>query len=70
MAKSKTMLAKKRRGPAPTGKGVQVVVRLQPDLLTELDAMIAAQPKRRPTRAHAIREIMKAAFSLLAKDRC
>jgi hypothetical protein len=53
----------------PKGERMQVPVRLRPDLLTELDVMIAAQPKARPTRAHAIREITKATFSLLAKDR-
>lgn len=31
----------KKRGPAPTGKGTPVMVRLQPELLSALDAMIA-----------------------------
>lgn len=38
MKQEKTVLAQKRRGPAPTGKGTQVVVRLQPDALAWLDA--------------------------------
>lgn len=41
------VVPKKRRGPAPTGKGVQVQVRLQPDLLDVLDAVLQteAEPK-------------------------
>jgi hypothetical protein len=53
-----TVLAKKRRGPAPTGKGVQVVVRLQPDPLTALDKWAAKQSDR-PTRAEAIRRLVE-----------
>lgn len=33
----------KRRGPAPTGKGVTIGTRLQPDLLALLDAYIVRQ---------------------------
>lgn len=43
------MLAQKRRGPAPTGKGTQVVVRLQPDMLDWLDTergKLDPQPSR------------------------
>jgi len=36
---SQTVLARKKRGPAPTGKGQQVVVRLQPDLLAFIDTL-------------------------------
>jgi hypothetical protein len=57
MAKQ-TVLAKKKRGPAPTGKGVQVVVRLQPDPLAALDAWVAKQ-KGEPTRAEAIRRLVE-----------
>jgi len=35
------MVPKKKRGPAPTGKGTQVQVRLQPNLLLALDRFIA-----------------------------
>jgi hypothetical protein len=52
------VLAKKRRGPAPTGKGVQVVVRLQPDPLSALDRWVAKQ-KDQPTRAEAIRRLVE-----------
>jgi hypothetical protein len=57
MAKQ-TVLAKKKRGPAPTGKGTQVVVRLQPDPLAALDAWVAKQ-KDGPTRAEAIRRLVE-----------
>jgi hypothetical protein len=53
-----TVLAKKRRGPPPTGKGVQVVVRLQPDPLAALDRWAAKQPDE-PTRAEAIRRLVE-----------
>jgi hypothetical protein len=53
-----TVLAKKRRGPAPTGKGVQVVVRLQPDPLSALDKWVAKQEDQ-PTRAEAIRRLVE-----------
>ncbi len=57
MAKQ-TVLAKKKRGPAPTGKGEQVVVRLQPNPLAALDTWVAKQ-KDKPTRAEAIRRLVK-----------
>jgi hypothetical protein len=57
MAK-KTVLAKKRRGPPPTGKGVQIVVRMQPAPLSALDAWKAKQ-KDDPTRAEAIRRLVE-----------
>jgi hypothetical protein len=53
-----TVLAKKKRGPPPTGKGVQVVVRMQPVPLTALDAWVTKQ-KDRPTRAEAIRRLVE-----------
>lgn len=52
------MLAKKRRGPAPTGIGVQVVVRMQPDPLAALDKWAARQGDQ-PTRAEAIRRLVE-----------
>ena len=54
-------LVRKRRGPAPTGKGLPVMVRLQPDQLAAVDAWIAAQPldaKGKPiSRPEAIRAL-------------
>jgi hypothetical protein len=45
----------KRRGPAPTGIGTLIGVRLLPPNLSALDAWIAAQPEPRPSRPQAIR---------------
>jgi hypothetical protein len=59
---------KKKRGPPPTGKGVQVVVRVQPKQLAEIDAWIAAQPEPRPTRAEALRQF--AELALAAGNKC
>ena len=53
-----TVLAKKRRGPPATGKGVQVVVRMQPDPLSALDNWVAKQ-KDQPTRPEAIRRLVE-----------
>lgn len=52
------MLAKKRRGPPATGKGVQIVVRMQPDPLAALDGWVAKQPDQ-PTRAEAMRRLVE-----------
>jgi metal-responsive CopG/Arc/MetJ family transcriptional regulator len=52
----------KRRGPAPTGKGHPVQVRLQPDLLVPLDEWIARQPEHR-SRPDAIRDLLEQALS-------
>lgn len=53
------MVPQKKRGPSPTGKGVQIQVRLQPDLLEPLDAWIAQQPDFHSTRPDAIRRILR-----------
>jgi hypothetical protein len=55
-----SVLAKKKRGPPATGKGLQIVVRVQPDLLSIIDAWIAKRPEPRPTRAQIIREALLA----------
>ena len=47
---------KPRRGPAPTGKGTQVQVRLQPHELEKVDAYVAAEPDE-PSRAEALRRM-------------
>jgi hypothetical protein len=66
MAKQ-TVIAKKRRGPAPTGKGVPVVVRLQPPQLSALDDWIAKQSAPL-TRPEAIRAMMETILHILSKD--
>ncbi|MDP2359064.1 MAG: hypothetical protein Q8M31_23805 [Beijerinckiaceae bacterium] len=57
-----SVLAKKRRGPAPTGKGQQIVVRVHPPLLDPLDAWIANQPTPQPSRPEAIRRLLARAL--------
>jgi hypothetical protein len=61
-----TVLAKKKRGPAPTGKGVQVVVRMQPAPLSALDDWVTKQ-KDQPTRAEAIRRLVELGLKAKAK---
>lgn len=48
----------KKRGPAPTGKGTPVMVRLQPDALASLNDWIASQPEPQPTRPEAVRQLI------------
>jgi hypothetical protein len=60
-------MLKKKRGPAPTGKGTQIQVRLQPDQLAGLDAWIEKQ-EIKPTRPEAIRGMINAMLHILAKD--
>jgi len=56
---SPDVIAKKKRGPKPTGKGQQVVVRLQPDLLAFIDTL--RQRHDRPlSRPEAIRQALDA----------
>jgi hypothetical protein len=66
MAKQ-TVITKKRRGPAPTGKGTLIGVRLQPSHLEALDAWIAKQEKPY-TRPQAIRGMIETMLHILSKD--
>jgi hypothetical protein len=52
----KTTRAKTRHGPLPTGKGTQVVVRLQPDDLALVDAYAATQDDK-PSRPESLRRM-------------
>ncbi|MFT3811059.1 MAG: hypothetical protein QM698_14180 [Micropepsaceae bacterium] len=54
MAKQETLITKKRRGPAPTGVGQLIGVRMSPEALADLDAWIAKQ-KQPLSRPQAIR---------------
>jgi len=56
--KRQSLVPAKKRGPAPTGKGIQIQVRIQPDKLTQLDRWIADQ-KDQLTRPEAIRRIVE-----------
>jgi hypothetical protein len=58
MARQVTLIPRKRRGPAPTGKGAPVMTRLQPDTLAALDAYIAGQPEA-ISRPEAIRRLVE-----------
>jgi len=58
MASQDTVITKKRRGPAPTGKGTLIGVRLQPDQLAKVDAWREAQDDA-PTRPEAIRRLVE-----------
>jgi len=53
----KDTLVPKKRGPAPTGKGTQIQVRLQPDMLNKLDRWIE-QNDATQSRPQAIRAII------------
>ena len=66
MAKQ-TVITKKRRGPAPTGKGTLIGVLLQPSQLAALDAWIAKQSASL-TRPEAIRAMMGTILHVLSKD--
>ena len=50
---------KKKPGPAPSGQGHVVSVRLHPDLLAPLDEWIAGLGEPRPSRSEALREILR-----------
>ena len=65
---AKQTVQPKKRGPAPTGKGTPVQVRLQPFQLTALDAWIAKQD-RPLTRPEAMRAMMETILHILSKNR-
>lgn len=62
MPSQETVTTKKKRGPAPTGKGEPVGVRLHRDLLGALDSWIASQSDPKPTRPEAIRIFLRTAL--------
>src|SRR5690349_12489928 len=57
MAKT-SVVSKKKRGPPPTGKGIQVGERWHPSELAAIDAWIASSRDKTLTRAHAIRRLV------------
>jgi len=57
MAMQETVVPKKR-GPAPTGKGESIHLRLQPDQLAALDSWIRHQPDEL-SRPEAVRRLME-----------
>ena len=64
---AKQTMQPKKRGPAPTGKGIPVQVRLQPSHLAALDGWIAKQ-NAPLTRPEAIRAMMETILHILSKD--
>ena len=58
MAPRSVISRKKKRGPAPTGKGEPILVRLQPDQLSALDDWIAGHDSA-PSRPEAIRRLVE-----------
>lgn len=64
MGSQETLIAQKnKRGPAPTGKGTPVMVRLQPRDLAALDDFISLE-NQRLSRPEAIRRILAEALNL------
>jgi len=61
-----SVISRKKRGPPPTGKGVPVLVRLQPELLASLEEWIANQ-EISFTRPEAIRRLLKVALTVKTK---
>jgi len=56
-----SVIPKKKRGPTPTGKGVPVVVRLQPPDLSALDEWIKGQDND-VSRPEAVRRLLAQAL--------
>jgi hypothetical protein len=57
-----SVISRKKRGPPPTGKGVPILVRLQPPLLANLDGWISTQDVSF-TRPEAIRRLIEIALT-------
>ena len=63
--KRQSLVPKKRRGPPPTGHGIQIQVRIKPEKLAELDRWIRAQSDN-PSRPEAIRRMVERTLSRFA----
>lgn len=57
MTDQATVVSKKRKGPAPTGKGTPIMVRLQPEQLSAVDEWAGEQADA-PSRPEAIRRLV------------
>jgi hypothetical protein len=72
MRRSIPVEKRKKRGPAPTGKGTLVGVRLQPDLLDAVDAYAISDDLEKdgePQRPEAIRRLIVQALALRKSGR-
>lgn len=67
MSGQQTPLTKKKRGPAATGQGHVVGVRLHPPQLERLDAWIAEQPDT-PARPEAVRRLLDQALPVAPRQ--
>ena len=61
--KKQKVIPRKKTGPAPTGKGQPVVVRMHPPQLKALDAWIAQQVPPFPSRPEAVRRLVELALA-------
>jgi hypothetical protein len=61
-----SVISRKKRGPPPTGKGVPILVRIQPPLLRTLDEWIGDQNVSL-TRPQAIRRLIEIALTTKSK---
>jgi hypothetical protein len=61
-----SVISRKKRGPPPTGKGVPILVRIQPPLLRTLDEWIGDQDLSL-TRPQAIRRLIEIALAVKSK---
>jgi hypothetical protein len=57
-----SVISRKKRGPPATGKGIPILVRIQPLLLSNLDVWIANQTTSL-TRPEAIRRLVEIALT-------
>jgi hypothetical protein len=57
-----SVISQKKRGPPATGKGMPILVRIQPPLLANLDGWISKQEVRF-TRPEAIRRLIDIALA-------
>ena len=58
MTSEAAIMKQKKRGPAPTGKGMPVLVRMQPLLLTALDSWAAEQGNPGMSRPETVRQVL------------
>lgn len=63
-----SVISRKKRGPPATGKGVPILVRIQPKLLASLDVWIASEDISY-TRPEAIRRLIEFALAKRANSR-
>jgi hypothetical protein len=63
----KTLIPKKKRGPAPTGIGAPIVVRMHPPLIAAIDIWISQQKPPYPSRPEAVRRVLEDALQAKGK---